>query len=223
MFVQWLNTEQEFRMFQWNMELTWTDGTSFYFVISIVLKHFECEIAFSSMISQRNTAFMLKLVRKQVKPGHLGSFELIRGDTGRILTSNGYSPTISSRSGSQLMLIIFGRQFESLKDFRYHVLLYFTWTTQNESKMAYLGWIPWFLNSVNETAELLKFSWISNDSKAEPISWEMTIENPIYNFYVGVWVGRRTCKCRVIQNWQFQTREIRLIQIPFPSSLSIRH
>ena len=109
------------RMFQWNMELTWTDGTSFYFVISIVLKHFECEIAFSSMISQRNTAFMLKLsVRNEVKPGYLRLFEVIRGHPRKILTSNGYSPTISSRSGSQLMLIIFGRQFESLKDFHNH-------------------------------------------------------------------------------------------------------
>ena len=32
-----------------------------------------------------------------------------------------------------------------------------------------------------------KILW--NDTKAEPISWEINIENSIFNFCVGVWVG----------------------------------
>ena len=43
-------------------KITWANRTSFYLVISIVLKHFESEITFSSMISQRNSAFMLKSI-----------------------------------------------------------------------------------------------------------------------------------------------------------------
>ena len=30
---------------------------------------------------------------------------------------------------------------------------------------------------------------ISNDTKLEPISWELNYENPLFNFCVGVWVG----------------------------------
>ena len=30
---------------------------------------------------------------------------------------------------------------------------------------------------------------IYNDTKLEPISWELNLENPLFNFCVGVWVG----------------------------------
>ena len=30
---------------------------------------------------------------------------------------------------------------------------------------------------------------ISNDTKLEEIPWELDVENPLFNFCVGVWVG----------------------------------
>ena len=48
-----------------------------------------------------------------------------------------------------------------------------------------LGWIPRFLDNLTICG-----AWkiIYNDTELDPISWELDIENPIFNFCVGVWV-----------------------------------
>ena len=45
----------------------------------------------------------------------------------------------------------------------------------------------WRSNLTSSNCRALKI--ILNDTKPEPISWELFIENPILNFCVGVWVG----------------------------------
>ena len=45
----------------------------------------------------------------------------------------------------------------------------------------------WKSNLTSSDCRASKIIW--NDTKPEPISWELNIENPIFNFCLGVWVG----------------------------------
>jgi len=52
--------------------------------------------------------------------------------------------------------------------------------------------IPGFLGFLNEANEKNHFQkWYQNDNKIEPICWELIIENLVFNYCVGVWVGWR--------------------------------
>ena len=60
----------------------------------------------------------------------------------------------------------------------------------------------WNLNLNNWDCRASKIIW--NDTKAEQISWEINIENSIFIFCVGVWVGGYP---RKTHSYRWQTRE----------------
>ena len=59
-------------------------------------------------------------------------------------------------------------------------------TTLNSEIFRIFELSEWNINLNSSKCRALKI--ISNDTKLEPISWELNYENPLFNFCVGVWV-----------------------------------